>query len=484
MDNEEKDIIRQLADKLRDSELPYKEGAWERFAAMEAKANTVTGISESGDHAGTRIRSLLRPWIGIAAALVLAAGAGWLYLANHRNAQPANSRPAGQITSTTSEQLETPQSQNRDNNNNGRSLPTNDQISSDIGKTGHERALASLQNSVGLGSTPIGQPDVHMPSGRLFNFPYLIEQTGIIPLGNPFGQNDRTAAAHIYEDGLVSINTNRQRNIPGLRIPPVGPVYTYIETPAAQADEQRVATVVSHSNEADKSAAVMNKDAYFDDKGYFNLDDNQSARKWNMGVVVIPAVSNAAKLNMGYGVSVGYRLSNRLSINSGLAYTELSGSKDADQQATIVSSGRTLSSIDATATGLNVPLELRYHISQKIYIGTGVSALAVLSDKVERKYAIAEMQTSAFEAKNGQPLKPDAMQSIASDIRTKEVLPEDQVGSKDFAGFINFSFGFKQPLNKSKSLSIEPFISIPMSNHLFNQNIRMTDGGLRIKLGL
>lgn len=479
MDNEEKDIIRQLADKLRDSELPYKEGAWERFAAMEAKANTVTGISEPGERAGTRIRSLLRPWIGIAAALVLAAGAGWLYLANHRNAQSANTgRTAGQITSATPAQLETPQNQNKANNNNGRSIPTNEQSSRDIIETGQERALASLQNGVGLSNRPTGQPDVDTPSGRLFNFPYLIEQTGIIPLGNPFGQNDQTAAAAIYEDALVSINTNSQRNIPGLRIPPVGPVYAYIETPATQADRTPESKPVS------KSAAIMNKNPFFDDKGYFNLDENQSARKWNMGVVVIPAVSNAAKLNMGYGVSVGYRLSNRLSINSGLAYTELSGSKDADQQATIVSSGRTLSSIDATATGLNVPLELRYHISQKIYIGTGVSAMAVLSDKVERRYAIAEMQTSAFEAKNGQPLKPDAMQSIASDIRTKEVLPEDQIGSKDFAGFINFSFGFKQPLNKSKSLSIEPFISIPMSNHLFNQNIRMTDGGLRIKLGL
>lgn len=479
MDNEEKDIIRQLADKLRDSELPYKEGAWERFAAMEANANTVAGISEPGDHASTPIRSLLRPWIGIAAALILAAGAGWLYLANHRNAQSANTgRPAGQITSTTPIQLETPQNQNRDNNNNGRSIRTNGQSSSDIVESGQESALASLQNGVGLSNMPIGQPDVHMPSDRLFNFPYLIEQTDIIPLGNPFGQKGRTTAAAIYEDALVSISTNSQRNIPGLRIPPVRPVYTNIETPAPQADR------ASESKTGSKSAATMNKNPYFDDKGYFNLDDNQSARKWNMGVVVIPAVSNAAKLNMGYGVSVGYRLSNRLSINSGLAYTELSGSKDADQQATIASSGRTLSSIDATATGLNVPLELRYHISQKIYIGTGVSAMAVLSDKVERRYAIAEMQTSAFEAKNGQPLKPDAMQSIASDIRTKEVLPEDQIGSKDFAGFINFSFGFKQPLNKSKSLSIEPFISIPMSNHLFNQNIRMTDGGLRIKLGL
>ena len=76
------------------------------------------------------------------------------------------------------------------------------------------------------------------------------------------------------------------------------------------------------------------------------------------------------------------------------------------------------------------------------------------------------------------------MQSIASNMQAKEVIPNDQVGSKDFVGFINFTFGFKQPLNKRKSLSVEPFISIPMSNHLFNQNIKMTDGGIRIKLGL
>lgn len=479
MENEDKDIIRQLANKLREGELPYKEGAWERFEAMEAKAVTAAAsATESIPGSAARVRSIWRPWMGVAAAALLAIGAGWFYMASHHPQPDTLTMPSSQIAAgDASRPVKQGQQSPRDKEQSAAtSLATNSQpVAAIINNNGEPNRVAPLNGNT--------------TSNYEFNFPYLIEHAGIIKLNNTFHQGDRAAAEAIAQNALASINTDLQPGAPGLRLSPVGPVYTLTENQTTAAlPKQNVSNTDLHQKPVAKSetspALSRPGGEPFDDKGYFDVDDDAHSGKWDMGVVVTPAISNNSKLNMGYGVSVGYKLSNRLSINSGVAYTELSGSKDAGPQASFASGGRTLSSIDATAAGVNVPLELRYHVSRKIYVGTGVSAMAVLSDKVERKYAIAQMQTSAFEAKNGQALKPDAMQVIASNIERKEVLPEDQARSRDFAGFINFSFGFKQPLNKSKSLSIEPFISVPMSNNLFNQNIKMTDGGLRIKLGL
>jgi hypothetical protein len=357
----------------------------------------------------------------------------------------------------------------------------------------------------------------------------------------PPSAEDLTVAAAIADRAMASIAIEQSRDlsditllrpyidghgIPGLQISPVGPVYTLIPPgdnsnkigkPGAadlsvQGNNGGVSVPSGVQKDKDRGAlAVTRNSAPFDDRGYFQVggqnngrDDDHTgrsslgspaSRKWQMGVMVVPGLSNNAKLNMGYGLSVGYRLNRRLSLNSGLAYAALSGAKDASELqsasasggqgiTTFASNGRALSAIEASITGIKVPLELRYQVNSKIYIGTGVSAMALLSDKVERRYTIAQMQSSALAASSGGMLKADAMQSLASNMKTTEVIPDDEVGAKNVAGFINFSLGLQQPINKNKSISIEPFVSVPMNNHLFNQNIKMTDAGIRIKLGL
>lgn len=507
MENEEKDIIQQFADKLRDSEIPYREGAWERFAAKEAGSSiTVATAATSAGPAGTTIRSLIRPWMGVAAAILLAAGAGWFYLASRGPDQKGGAKAlddqlvvtkksdTSPLTKAANAGIAKTDNMDRGNGideNNNTKIKTGDRLSAFNNNLDKNRDNRQLNNRIVSGNVTETGASFGLP----FSFPYTIEQAGVMQLNGQFSASDKAAATAISNNALAAIDAAHQPIKPGLHISPAGTLFSLsAATPGQQISDNTVIgkdkpnpenNKPAHNTAASGTATALNTPSTFDDKGYFNLEDASNNRKWDMGVMVIPAVSNDSKLNVGYGVSVGYNISKRLSINSGLAYTQLTGSKTPDQQqATISSGGRMLSSIDARANGLNVPLEIRYHVSQKIYVGTGISGMALLSDKVERHYAIASMQTSAFEARNGQALKPDAMQSIASNIQKKEVIPQDQLGSKDFAGFINFTFGFKQPLNKSKSISIEPFISVPMSNHVFNQNIKLTDGGIRIKLGL
>jgi|GEM_PF-2885597 len=513
MENEENDIIRQLAKKLNAHQEPYKEGAWEEFVRYEARIKAMEsslqsdgplpeGESEKSVQRlsiakDTKRRSLLRPWMAVAAAILLVAGAGWLYLSTNQLTDlhhPAGSAKQGAQVAD---------------------LPS-----------GVRPGTSGAVNAAESGSNVAGQINPQASRGKanakiaanlsrtlLPMHPYQVGQKGVIVLDNHFTKNDQRAAGQIAAGALATMNGAGNMPSPGLKINPVGPVFnlptTVQDGSSAKGGDLTARSAnapTSWDNNGKKTTGDTKNQAgeiklpggrplqpsgkAFDDNGYFAVNSNEGGgRKWHMGVMVVPAMSNSAKLNMGYGVSVGYRLNNKLSLATGLAYSELTGSRNIGLEqgqglAGFASSSRTLTALDASLTGLNMPLEIRYQVSHKIYIGTGVSAMAVLSDKVERRYAIAQMQSSALDANTGHALKPDAMQSIASNLNTREVIPEQEVGAKDFAGFINFSLGFKQPLNKSKSLAVEPFVSVPMSNNLFNQNIKMTNGGIRIKLGL
>jgi hypothetical protein len=211
--------------------------------------------------------------------------------------------------------------------------------------------------------------------------------------------------------------------------------------------------------------------------------NNGDTKKWSLGVVVTPSVGNNSKLNMGYGVAVGYKLTKKLSLNSGLAYTELSGSKDVANN-TVVAGSRSLESKEADVTGINLPIEISYHFNSNLYASAGVSAMAVLSNSQQNHYAVNQYQTSSFAANNGNLLKTQSLVNSA-DTKAVEEVPSSQLNNQNFAGFLNFSFGYKQKIsNKMKSISVEPFISIPMSNNLANQNIHLGEMGVRFRVGL
>ncbi|HTN38981.1 MAG TPA: hypothetical protein VL053_18005 [Arachidicoccus sp.] len=495
MEKEDKQFIDHLAEQLRTHELPYKEGSWEKFQLQE---------STGGRSRPARVFTLLKPWVGVAAAALLMVAAGLYYYNTDGRADNGITRAV----------THTALNQPPDNYNTQPLQQPLSPASTGAAKRGNAADAKSYAGSDADGTNKPGQSGKDIEEFTTENNNKEINTNGALARN---AENQRVAAAEQMDpltefswtsvpSSIVSttipktssVQSDPQRLVTGIEklrpaVKTMAPAQIAIagfpgsdpqQLPAAQS--QRTPQVAKRGSAPIKTpAGAATKASSFNEKGYFDPEAPRTAmHKWNMGVMVIPAVGNDSKLNLGYGVSVGYRLNNRLSLNSGLAYTEMSGSKTPGPQESFASSARTLSSIEANVTGLNLPLELRYHISKKIYVGAGVSALAVLSNDVQRNYGINTVQSTAFVSKNGNLLNSEQLKAIASNLKTKEVIPENQVGGKDFAGFMNFSFGFNQKLNKKKSISIEPFISVPMSNNLNNQQIRMTDGGIRIKLGL
>jgi hypothetical protein len=199
--------------------------------------------------------------------------------------------------------------------------------------------------------------------------------------------------------------------------------------------------------------------------------------KWQPDVYVAPALGNDNKVNMNYGFSLSYAIANKLSISSGVSYAAISTTESLNASAPQTLSGRNLESVDAKVRGINVPLELKYNITDKLYTGIGVSALAVLNNSQQNNYIVNQVQSFSSPAVNGYA---DSKTMIVKE-KTTEPQPENSIDPDKYIGFYNFSLGYKQKISKKNNIAIEPFLRLPMKT-FSRENLNLTNGGLRLKI--
>ena len=211
---------------------------------------------------------------------------------------------------------------------------------------------------------------------------------------------------------------------------------------------------------------------------------SEGNHKWDLGVVVAPSIGNNDRINMGYGVSMAYNLTNKVSLGSGVSYNELgasrqivgNGAQNLPSANALVNDTKSLESVNTRVTGIDIPLEVRYNISKRFYANVGVSAFAVINQQQNNVY----LQGTVVQ-------RSDV--NLAGDVQSKSFLVTEKVSEKapetispndKLIGFYNFSFGYKQKLSKDKSLGIEPFIKLPMRD-VTKENLRLMGTGLKIK---
>ncbi|HKG05868.1 MAG TPA: hypothetical protein VKB19_05385 [Pedobacter sp.] len=206
-------------------------------------------------------------------------------------------------------------------------------------------------------------------------------------------------------------------------------------------------------------------------------------QKWEMGVVVAPSFGNTRKLNMGYGLSMGYAVSDKISLNSGISYNELAAAKNIDapesfnmRGTAIAGDTKSLESVEARLIGIDVPLELKYHFSKSLYANVGVSAFAVISQKQSNNYIQEKVAERAPSLTDGN----SDFNTFLVKEKTTEEAPKSEVNQDKYLGFYNFSFGYRQKISKSKSVSVEPFMKVPMKE-VSKENLRLMGTGLRLK---
>ncbi|MCX2495894.1 hypothetical protein OQX63_20535 [Pedobacter sp. PF22-3] len=207
------------------------------------------------------------------------------------------------------------------------------------------------------------------------------------------------------------------------------------------------------------------------------VDKASGNSKWQPDVYVAPAMGNDNKVTMNYGFSLSYAIANKLSISSGVSYASISTTESLNASAPQTLSGKNLASVDAKVRGINVPLELKYNISDKLYTNVGVSALAVLNNSQQNSYIVNQVQSFSAPAVNGYA---DSKTMIVQEKKV-EPQPEANIDPDKYIGFYNFSLGYKQKISKKNNIAIEPFLRLPMKT-FSKENLNLTNGGLRLKI--
>ena len=222
-------------------------------------------------------------------------------------------------------------------------------------------------------------------------------------------------------------------------------------------------------------------------------EKSKSITKWEPGVFVAPSMGNDNKVNMNYGFSLSYNLADKLSISSGIAYAALSTTSNptasagsasdavanmpsASSAIAYSSASKSFESVNASISGINIPLELKYSISSKFYTGVGVSALAILNNQQNNNYIVSSVKNTTVANTSG----VSEQRMLVVTERVSESQTGSSTATDKYIGFYNFSIGYKQKISKKNNFAVEPFLRLPMKT-FSNDKLNLTNGGVRLK---
>ncbi|MDN3585083.1 hypothetical protein QWY86_00270 [Pedobacter aquatilis] len=437
----DKELIEHIKDSLSVHEEAYTPGAWERFALQEEKK---------------RRGFVLWP-LWSAAAIILIIG-GFFVFNNNSNIkqQISAKKPAPKLESK------------KDTIHNSSVNPNNQEVLAktpqNIIKT-KETTTDNIENSVK--SAPI-EPDYAKVGNQQIN-PALENNTiSQIDLPAVVRQNENTLLRPNDGFNIASINDSKKAELVIEKKKPAQTKLTFED--------------------------ILARDSYTSNQS--KPEKTKGNSKWEPGVFVAPSMGNDNKVNMNYGFSLSYNVANKLSISSGIAYAALSstsnpsvnnGNLSYDAAASPVMSGKgsstvstskNLESVNANVRGINIPIELKYSISKKLYTGIGVSALAILNNRQDNNYLVSSAQNrTVANAANGY----SEQQMLLVTERVSEPQAESATAADKYIGFYNFSLGYKQKISGKKNFAVEPFLRVPMKT-FSKDNLNLTNGGLRLKL--
>jgi hypothetical protein len=226
--------------------------------------------------------------------------------------------------------------------------------------------------------------------------------------------------------------------------------------------------------------------------------NKRNKSKWVLGLMIAPSLGNAEELNMGYGLSMGYNISDKLTLITGVSYNEMSASKDFNSNigtsSILYGNNKSLAGISQKITGVDIPLELKYSFNKNVYASLGVSAFAVIGQSRNNIFiqGVVVSGTSKGNSSSGSASAsaPSADASGAKGqfantyIQNQKIVESVTLGEQNdvnYLGFYNFSVGYKKLLLKRHFVAFEPFVKLPIKE-VTQDNLRLVGAGLRLKV--
>lgn len=425
-ENHPKDPIQIVAEKLREHAVPYKEGSWERFKEMEKKNKKI----------------VLLPYFSAAAAVLLIAFTLFMMPNESKNVFPELAKQESinqQVESNTSEEPlkeDVFKEQNRDNTIILRKESRNVQA-----------------NATNLIASQSSEKKIE-----------VVEKEGS---GRGISEKVSELAANSSTSNQIDERENSEIILSTILNDP-GKLQEKTEK-SAQGSRDFLTELLKMEKEEALALSIV------DDK------------KWSVGIDFAPNMSSNNQVNMGGGVAVAYAVSPKISLSSGVSYLHVNAERgnvnEGMQSSPAIASdalplagrrsSKTLSGVDASLVGLDIPLTINYHISPSIYASAGVSVFNVLSERQDNIYenSSSEVLFIASDAKRPEP--------VVQTYSSRERAADKNYEGKGLSGFYNFSLGYALPVSSKVGIAIEPFYKIPMGSSSGNE-LNLSNGGIKV----
>lgn len=495
------DIFKHIRSVIRDHEEPYKEGAWERFKALRpSEAPTPSKVIG------------LWKWVAAAAAVI-----ALLFVSRLFDAADPVSAPVAEVPTL--------------------SVPTPE---ADSNLTGTGPITPQLQT-----------PDFADAAATVPDGPHFNTATGEKTLPVRLTQNNRLAA--ITTSGKTAFKPlNFVITAPSLVSPVLPQTVPVAHQPApkAQVDfwKPRVENHPAPSvqlpvlQEPSRQLAVTTPPSVAE-------PHKEKNGRWKPSIFVSPLFGDLG-VDMGYGVSLAYAITDKIRISSGAAHTRISASRNyapgpagslvasapvnnypingpggaaggatgplgptgaagatgatgATGAAGAVGSGgrpsldskaaltsaynfvggpqtNFLQTVEGSLTGIDIPVEINYDISRKLYATAGISGMVVINDN--RKYTYVDIRSVKVSVESDRGALKENQSVVFSERNTTDQPIQAPAENIPFLGFYNISLGYRQKITGKTAVSVEPFLKVPMQS-VTQENLKYIGTGVRLKIG-
>jgi hypothetical protein len=199
--------------------------------------------------------------------------------------------------------------------------------------------------------------------------------------------------------------------------------------------------------------------------------------KWRFSLAFGQALDSRSKTDFHIGTYVNYRIDSRLSISSGITYSQFGGGKTFPLPEPSARSGKMMSSARAELTGIDIPLELQIKAGNKMYARMGLSASTMITQQQTLNFSEQKVQVNTYVDPNG----ITRSETVTINEVTTEAVPEEKLKQNRLAGFYNICVGYQRRIAKNNTVGLEPFVKIPIGSYS-EQRLNLVQGGLRVKL--
>lgn len=439
---ENKELIQRMAETLRNHVEPYREGAWERFATANTKPAK---------------RVLWLPYWGAAAVLLLAMGLFWF------TRRP--NTPDGVQHEIAQHDADSPQ-----------------------------QAAPRVTKVPATGKSPVD--DTLVPETSLVQIPTADDRRAKAPENDPLLL--AVNSANVDSDTVAAQYTVTQDVMPG------GAVAVFDTAAGTKADPvpQPLATTVEEDT-PEQPADRFSRNGLVDQEpvnSAYAVAANKpegALGKWNLGLVVSPSLTSE-QVNMGGGIAVAYRLSDKFSLGSGVSIGQLGVGQNPDYEPGMQSdfqnypspntggngfiaeakAYREETSVTSSVVTLDIPFDLRYDVAKGFYTSVGVSYVAILDEQRTSHY-VAQLNERTLE--NNYAADKNLAAAVEA-VFSEEKIAAQPLKGNGYTGFMNFSVGRKISLSSKLSIAVEPYFKLPIGR-LSRADMDFTNGGIRIVTG-